>query len=63
MNAGTRGYDSELQMFVEEPRELDLRRLRFLRWLGERGRLEHGVAGAPSGIYAEYDQPERPTAA
>jgi hypothetical protein len=42
-------YDSALQMFVESPREPDLARLTFLRWLVERGRLEHGPAGAPSG--------------
>ena len=42
-------YDSALQMFVEEPREPDLRRLTFLRWLVENDRLEHPVIGAPSG--------------
>ena len=42
-------YDSTLQMFVQEPRNLDLRRLTFLRWLGERGRLEHEIAGPSSG--------------
>ena len=48
MNAlGT--YDTELQMFVEPKRELDLEKIRFLRWLAEQGRLEHGAAGAPMG--------------
>jgi hypothetical protein len=42
-------YDSTLQMFVQEPRDLDLRRLSFLRWLGENGRLEHDIAGPSSG--------------
>ena len=42
-------YDSTLEMFVQEPRDLDLRRLTFLRWVGERGRLEHEVAGPSSG--------------
>ena len=42
-------YDSALQMFVEEPREPDLRRLTFLRWLIENDRLEHGVEGPASG--------------
>ena len=42
-------YDSTLQMFVQEPRDLDLRRLTFLRWLGERGRLEHEIARLSSG--------------
>ncbi len=38
-------YDTALQMFVEETREPDLRRLTFLRWLAEKGRLEHSIAG------------------
>jgi hypothetical protein len=42
-------YDSVLQMFVEEPREPDLRRLTFLRWLVENDRLEHPVSGPASG--------------
>jgi hypothetical protein len=42
-------YDGSLQMFVEDRRDPDMRRLRFLRWLAERGWLEHGVAGVPSG--------------
>jgi hypothetical protein len=46
----TRGwYDPALQMFVEEAREPDRRRLAFLRWLAENGRLEHPVMGAASG--------------
>ena len=45
---GARGvYDGTLQMFVEPPREADSRTLRFLRWLAERGELEHPVAGPP----------------
>lgn len=42
-------YDSGLQMFVEEPREPDLRRLTFLRWLVENDRLEHALIGPASG--------------
>lgn len=42
-------YDSALQMFVEEPREIDVRRLTFMRWLVENNRLEHGVVGPASG--------------
>ena len=42
-------YDSALQMFVEEPREPDLRRLTFLRWLIEHNRLEHPAVGPASG--------------
>jgi hypothetical protein len=34
-------YDGSLQMFVEEPRDADVARLRFLRWLVEHGRLEY----------------------
>lgn len=43
------GYDGTLQMFIEEGQELDMQRLRFLRWLGERGKLEHPIAGPPAG--------------
>ena len=42
-------YDGSLQMFVVTPREVDVQRLRFLRWLAERGQLEHAVAGPSSG--------------
>ena len=49
----TTGYDSDLQMFVEQPREPDLAQLRFLRWLSERDLLEHGSLGAPTGQYAD----------
>jgi hypothetical protein len=39
-------YDPDLQMFADEPREVDLTHLRFLRWLAEHSRLEHDPAGA-----------------
>ena len=42
-------YDTALQMFVEEPREPDLRQLTFLRWLIENNRLEHPAEGPASG--------------
>jgi hypothetical protein len=42
-------YDSALQMFVEEPRDPDLRRLTFLRWLIDNNRLEHPAVGPASG--------------
>jgi hypothetical protein len=42
-------YDSALQMFVEEARDPDLRRLTFLRWLIENNRLEHPAVGPASG--------------
>jgi hypothetical protein len=51
-------YDPELQMFVDQPREPDLARLRFMRWLGEHGRLEHETAGRADGEYAFSDWPE-----
>jgi len=50
-------YDSVLQMFREQPRKADLSRLQFLRWLGERGLLEHPVAGAPVGDLAAASEP------
>ncbi len=52
MNAD-RSYDGSLQMFVEESREPNFTRLVFLRWLGERGLLEHEVSGPPSGPFVE----------
>jgi len=45
-------YDGDLRMFRETPKSVDLDRLRFLRWLAELGRLEHPVAGPPSGELA-----------
>ena len=45
-------YDGDLQMFVDPPREPDMARLTFLRWLVERRRLEHGPAGPPCGDFA-----------
>lgn len=52
MALGHSKYDGALQMFVEQPREPDMARLTFLRWLVERRHLEHGPAGAPSGELA-----------
>ena len=52
MNVRGSHYDPELQMFADQPREPNLARLRFLRWLAEHGRLEHAAAGAPAGAYA-----------
>jgi hypothetical protein len=49
---GQRKYDGTLQMFVEPTREVDLTSLRFLRWLGEQGKLEHELAGPSTGEYA-----------
>jgi len=46
-------YDGDLQMFVEEPRDIRRAHLRFLRWLVERRSLEHPVCGPPGGAFAE----------
>ena len=45
-------YDGGLQMFVEEARTPDLRRLHFLRWLIEHDRYDHPAAGPPGGELA-----------
>ncbi len=44
-------YDRELKMFVEPPRPVNYGKLYFLRWLAVRGKLEHSVAGQPSGPF------------
>ena len=46
-------YDSSLQMFVQTPREIDMTRLAFMRWLAESNRLEHRIAGPSSGPLAD----------
>lgn len=51
-------YDPELQMFGQEGSEPNMDKLRFLRWLAERGALEHSVFGKPEGIYASLVKPE-----
>jgi hypothetical protein len=48
-------------MFVDRGREPDGARLRFFRWLAERGRLEHSPAGPPAGAYASVSFAEAPT--
>jgi hypothetical protein len=42
-------YDGDLQMFVEETKNLDMNRLWYLRFLAERGDLEHPIAGPCTG--------------
>ena len=49
-------YDSALCMYVNEPREPDMARLRFLRWLAEGGWLEHEALSKPTGQYAESNR-------
>ncbi len=46
-------YDGVLQMFVEAPRDVDLARLGFVRWLVEHGRLGHKMVGPSSGELAK----------
>jgi hypothetical protein len=50
-------YDGDLQMFREPSRELDVGMLRFLRWLAERGELEHDVSNAAGGERSEMVEP------
>jgi hypothetical protein len=51
-------YDGTLQMFVQTPREVDVRRLAFLRWLAEHGKLEHATAGPSSGPFVKSTMQE-----
>jgi hypothetical protein len=53
-----KSFDGDLKMFREAPQGVNLERLRFLRWLVEQGRLEHGPAGPPSGEFATQPMPE-----
>lgn len=46
-------YDSDLQMFKQPAKALDWSRLCFLRALAENNRLEHSIAGDPSGAALE----------
>ena len=39
-------------MFVEEPGDVDVVCLIFLRWLDEKGKLEHKMAGPSAGRFA-----------
>ena len=56
-------YDGDLRMFREAPRPVDIDHLRFLRWLAERGCLEHPAAGPPSGELATAHSAHQPSAA
>lgn len=46
-------YDKDLQMFREVNIPVDFKRLGFVRYLVERGLLEHAPEGPPSGPFAE----------
>jgi len=50
-------YDGDLEMYREPERAIDVARLRFLRWLAERGRLEHPPLGPSSGPFADDARP------
>jgi len=50
-------FDGTLQMFRDAPKPVNGAALRFLRWLAEQGRLEHPVAGPPSGEFAAAPAP------
>lgn len=45
-------FDRDLAMFREQPKVVRLNHALFLRWLADQGRLEHEVAGPPSGHVA-----------
>lgn len=47
-----KNYDHNLGMYIEPPAVPVLPRLAFLRWLAERGRLEHFPSGPSSGPLA-----------
>jgi hypothetical protein len=48
-----KSFDGDLKMFRDSDRPVNMACLRFLRWLAEQGRLEHGIAGPSSGPFAE----------
>jgi hypothetical protein len=48
-----KSFDGDLKMFRDGDRPVNMAALQFLRWLAERGRLEHGIAGPSSGPFAE----------
>jgi hypothetical protein len=50
---GDAPYDGDLQMFCDATHEPSREVLLFMRWLAERGRLEHAVAGPSTGEYAD----------
>jgi hypothetical protein len=55
-------YDDDLHMYRQPPQSPNLNRLAYLRWLVERGRLDHPVAGPPSGPLAGPESPGDQTA-
>ena len=55
MSGATEHTDAQASV-IERPREADLAKLRFLRWLAEQGRLEHEVFGPPRGEHTMAQQ-------
>jgi hypothetical protein len=53
-------YDSDLNMFVEQPHAVDPNHAAFLRWLVEHDRCEHGAAGPSSGALTDPQPPLAP---
>lgn len=45
-------YDAVLHQFREPQKVVRLTHVKFMRWLADRGRLEHYPAGPPSGHVA-----------
>ena len=48
-------YDGDLEMYRETEHVINVAQLRFLRWLADRGRLEHPPSGPPCGAFADDD--------
>ncbi len=44
-------YDTDLQMFVEKPREVNMNHLRFMRDLMEKGKFGRQPIGVPKGEF------------
>jgi hypothetical protein len=57
MSEPDKKFDGNIQMMVEQPSEVNMARLRFMRWLAEQGALEHSVAGPSSGEFADAAEP------
>lgn len=51
-------YDKDLQMYVKKPSPPNLNTLTFLRWLAEKGQLEHSLEGPATGGLAEWGKTE-----
>lgn len=52
-------YDSSLQMYVSEPREVSTAHLEFLRWLAERDRVTRGPSSGPFAVEHPRPTPAR----